>query len=58
MSSSQDRTVIWVVVAAVLALVCCLCLVLAAAGASVYLSATTVLGPSQSADGRDAGRPG
>jgi hypothetical protein len=42
MSTSQDRTVIWVVVALVLALVCCLCLVLAAAGASVYLTTTTI----------------
>src|SRR3990172_4286304 len=42
MSTSPDRTVIWIVVAVVLALVCCLCLVLVATGASVYLTTTTV----------------
>lgn len=41
MSTSPDRTVIWIVVAVVLALVCCLCLVLVATGASIYFSTTT-----------------
>src|SRR3990170_4637209 len=42
MSTSKDRTVIWVVAAVVLALVCCLCLVLVGAGASIYLTTTSV----------------
>jgi hypothetical protein len=41
MSTSRDRTVVWIVVAVVLALVCCLCLVLVAAAASVYLTTAT-----------------
>ena len=40
MSTSQDRTVLWVVVAVVLALVCCLCLVLLVTGASIYVAST------------------
>src|SRR3990172_2563906 len=42
MSTSPDRTVIWIVVAVVLALVCCLCLVLVVTAASVYFSTTTL----------------
>ncbi len=37
-----DRTVIWIVVAVVLALVCCLCLVLVGTAASVYLAANQI----------------
>src|SRR3990172_1936010 len=44
MSTSPDRTVIWIVVAVVLALVCCLCLVLVMTAASVYFSTTTLSG--------------
>ncbi len=47
MSTSPDRTVIWIVVAVVLALVCCLCLVLVMTAASVYFSTTTLsVGPT------------
>ena len=47
MSTSPDRTVIWIVVAVVLALVCCLCLVLVVTAASVYFSTTTLsVGPT------------
>lgn len=42
MSTSQDRTVVWIVAAVVLALVCCLCLVLVATGASIYLTTASV----------------
>jgi len=42
MSTSQDRTVIWIVVAVVLALVCCLCLVVVMTAASIYFSTTTI----------------
>jgi len=42
MSTSQDRTVIWIVVAVVLALICCLCLVLVVTGASVYLTTANI----------------
>lgn len=42
MSTSNDRTVVWIVVAVVLALVCCLCVVLIATGASVYFAAQTI----------------
>ncbi|HMK07846.1 MAG TPA: hypothetical protein VK449_02340, partial [Anaerolineales bacterium] len=42
MSTSQDRTVIWIVAAVILALVCCLCLVLVATGAAIYVSTTSV----------------
>ena len=47
MPTSQDRTVVWVVAAVVLALVCCLCLVLLATAASIYFASTSVtLGPT------------
>jgi hypothetical protein len=42
MSTSKDRTVIWGAVAVILALVCCLCLVLTAAAASVYFTSSTI----------------
>jgi hypothetical protein len=42
MSTSQNRTVVWIVAAVLLALVCCLCLVLVATGASIYLTTTSV----------------